>query len=126
MESSAISDKQISSSSHQGHHAAQRGRLHFNVVPGKVGSWSARVLDSNQWLQVDLGSRSDTKLTGVATQGGTNFCNRRRWVTKYKLQYSDDGVNFQYYKDQGSPANEKVRWESSNEITDKLNFSGLF
>ena len=121
MESGAISDKQISASSHQGRHAAERGRLHFHVISGKVGSWSARVLDVNQWLQVDMGTRSGTKLTGVATQGGTNYCHLPRRVTKYKLQYSDDGVNFQYYKEQGGSASDKVRWNSLPEtLTNKI------
>jgi len=119
MESGAISDKQISASSADPNRAASRGRLHSGAVSNEVESWSVRVRNGNQWLQIDLGSRSGTNLTGVATQGGTNHRNKARWVTKYKLQYSDDGVNFQYYKDM-------VSWEYSTGNTDKLYFLCLF
>jgi len=104
MENGAISDGQISASSEfNADHAATQGRLHFqaSLNPGKTGSWSAHTKDANQWLQVDLNSK-DTKVTRVATQGRNGYeYNGGQWVTKYKLQYSDDGVNFQYYKEQG-------------------------
>jgi len=104
MESGAISDSQISASSEfNADHAATQGRLHFQarLNPGKTGSWSAHTKDANQWLQVDLNSK-DTKVTRVATQGRNDYeINGGQWVTKYKLQYSDDGVNFQYYKEPG-------------------------
>ena len=29
-------------------------------------------------------------------------------MTKYKLQYSDDGVNFQYYKEQGQTTDKVI------------------
>ena len=108
MESGAISDAQISASSEYGSsdHAAIQGRLHFQAVsnPFKAGSWSARTADANQWLQVDLGN-PHTKVTRVATQGRNR--DHRQWVTRYKLQHSDDGVSFQYYKE---PCNvDKVR-----------------
>ena len=57
----------------------------------------------NQWLQVDLGSEN-FKITRVATQGRKESA---EWVTSYKLQYSDDGVTFHYYKEQGQ-ASDKV------------------
>jgi len=85
MESGAISDKQISASTAEADRAASRGRLHSRAVPSEVELWSVRIRDGNQWLQVDLGSPSGTNLTGVATQGGTNYRNQARWVTKYIL-----------------------------------------
>ena len=54
--------------------------------------------DVNQWLQVDLGNQY-TKATRVATQGREYSSYR---VTEYKLQYSNDGVNVQYYKEQNT------------------------
>ena len=108
MESGAISDGQISASSFEVEGDPTRARLNFEVAPGKVGSWSSRVKDSKQWLQVDLGSRQ-RNVTGIATQGGTNYKKRERWVTRYKLQYSYDGVNFKYYKGQGETT-DMVRW----------------
>ena len=78
-------------------HPAIRGRLQCESTSSKEGSWSAGNNDENQWLQVDLGSRY-TKVTRVATQG---IHDAAQWVTKYKLLYSNDEVNFQYYREQG-------------------------
>ena len=100
MEDGAISDAQISASSQwDANHAAKQGRLHFQAVSGKAGSWSAQFNDLNQWLQIDLGNQH-AKVTQVATQGRNAAYSQ--WVTKYKLQYSDDGVNFQYYQENGA------------------------
>lgn len=107
MESGAISDKQIHASSEWNvNHAAIYARLHLLATPGKVGAWSAAMVDANQWLQVDLGSQNST-ITRVATQGRNDTHNQ--WVTKYKLQYSNEGINFQYYKEQGETT-DKVRY----------------
>ena len=54
----------------------------------------SRSNEANQWIQVALGSY--TKLTGKATQGWNEV---DQWVIQYLLQYSDDGVNFYYYKE---------------------------
>ena len=105
MESGAIADGQISASSeYDANHAASQGRLRFQESSVKAGSWSARPNVTNQWLQIDLGNLS-TKITSVATQG-RNYLQRwgedkNQCVTRYKVQYSDDGVNFQYYREQG-------------------------
>ena len=99
METGAISDAQISASSeYNANYAAKQGRLHFLAVPGIAGSWSAKTNNVNQWLQIDLGNQH-TKVTRVATQGRNDYS---QWVTKYKLQYSDDGLNFQYYQENGA------------------------
>ena len=99
MENGAILDEQITASSQwSDNYAPFHGRLHFQASGQKQGSWSAAKNDLHQWLQVDLGNQY-TKVTGVATQGA--FI---EWVTEYKLTYSDDGVNFQYYKEQGQMA----------------------
>lgn len=92
MERKSISDNQISASSQlNGNHSAIQARLH-----SKAGAWSPLTNDDSQWLQVDLGS--DTRVTRVATQGSNAY---NESVTKYNLQYSDDGVTFQFYKDVG-------------------------
>ena len=97
MESKSISDDQISASSQLGSdYSAKQARLHFKSNGSKAGGWSALSNNPYQWLQVDLGSY--TRVTRVATQGGNGY---DQWVTKYKLQYSDDGVTFQFYKDVG-------------------------
>ena len=98
MENCSINDAQISGSTQwDANHAAKQGRLNFQAVPGKAGSWSVAANNVNQWLQIDLGN-PNTKVTGVGSQGRNA---NDQWVTKYKLQYSHDGVNFQYYTEQG-------------------------
>ena len=93
----SISDYQISASSQQdGNHIAAQGRLHFKGDGSRAGGWSALSDDVNQWIQVDFGSY--TGVTGVATQGRYDD---DQWVTKYRLQYSDNGMNFQTYKTRG-------------------------
>ena len=66
--------------------------------------------DTRQWLQIDLKSHH-TIITRVATQGGKRHNpeeNDAGWVTKYKLQYGDDGEHFQYYKNH-TTTEEKVK-----------------
>ena len=98
MENGEITDRQISASSIWGE--AGQGRLHFQTG-GRA--WIAAQRDDNQWLQVDLGIQ-DTKVTRVATQGNGYWV---VWVKEYKLQYSNDGMNFQYYKEQNT---DKVKY----------------
>ena len=96
-----------SASSHlDSNHPAIGGRLQCETNSGKEGSWSAGNNDVNQWLQVDLGSRY-TKVTRVATQGKKDVA---QWVTKYKLQYSNDGGNFQFYREEGQTV-DKVKYK---------------
>ena len=104
MENFAILDGQISASSEwDSNHAAIQGRLNFQATSSKNGSWSVGKIDPNPWLQVDLGIKS-TRVTRIATQGRNGYA---QWVTKYKLQYSNDGVNFYYYWE-GEKTEEKV------------------
>ena len=102
MRNNAISDGHISASSqYRDDHAPFHGRLGFKEG---AGCWSAKTEDANQWLQVDLGSVY-TKVTGVATQGRHS---QSHWVTKYKIQYGDDGVNFESYTEKDQSA-DKVK-----------------
>ena len=103
MKNGVISDAQITASSQYNDSSMPfQGRLDSRrVTSKKEGSWSAARKDSNQWLQVDLRSQH-IKLTRVATQGRNAY---PQWVTKYKIQYSNDGVNFQYYREQGQTTN---------------------
>ena len=98
MENGTISDGQINASSQwNSDHAAIQGRLKLNAVGFKSGAWSALRNNINQWLQIDLIGQN-TRVTRVATQGRNDL---NQWVTKYKLEYSSDGLNFQYYREQG-------------------------
>ena len=95
MESEAIPDTQLSASSQlDADHSAAQTRLHFKADGSIAGGWSALTNDLNQWFQVDLGSYS--RVTRVATQGRNAY---KEWVTKYKLQHSDDGLTFKFHKD---------------------------
>ena len=102
MENRAIPNERVTASSQlDANHAATQGRLNFQATSTKAGSWSARTTDLNQWLQINLGE-DQTKVTRLGTQGRNGF---NQWVTKYKLQYSDDGVHFQYYRQPGQSSN---------------------
>ena len=106
MEDGEIPDIQISASSEwSDNHAASQGRLNYKATTVKEGGWSAGLGDLNKWLQIDLGNRATT-VTSVATQGRNNH---GQWVTKYRLQYSNDGFNFKFYKERGEE-DSKVRW----------------
>ena len=105
MENGAISDAQISASSQwDDNHGPHRARLNRRRFGNKRGAWSALNNDIYQWLQVDLGKY--TTVTRIATQGRSDWGSR--WVTKYMLQYSEDGVNFHFYKALGQDS-PKVR-----------------
>ena len=95
MENGATSDAQISASSQwDNYHGPRRARLNGKRSAGNgVGAWCAITNDIYQWLQVDL--RKYTTVTRIATQGRSDL---NQWVTKYRLQYSEDGVNFHFYK----------------------------
>jgi len=102
MQSGAILDEQISASSEgYTHHAAIQGRLNFKRTAIKSGAWSSGTVDRKQWLQVDLVSYY-TRVSHVATQGRDSY---DQWVTEYQLQYGNNGVNFQYYREQGQTVN---------------------
>ena len=97
MESGAILDSQISASSEwSSYHAAHLARLHLQAVDGNTGAWSCLVNDLNQWLQVDLGSK--TRVARIATQGRADY---NMWVILYMLQYSEDGQAFTFHRQNG-------------------------
>lgn len=116
MESGAIADSQLSASSQwDAYHSVQQGRLNFREVIGQLsGAWAAGVNNADQWLQIDvLGFRKRyTRITRVATQGRDSSSSVQR-VTTYKLQYSNDGVNFQYYKERGQPTDKVKSYKPS-------------
>lgn len=96
MENGAIADGQITASSQwDANHRPSQARLNLIISFPKSGSWTAYISDVNQWLQVDLGDQY-TNVTRIATQGRQD---NDQWVTKYNLHYSDDGITFDYYRD---------------------------
>ena len=103
MESGEITDGQITASSEwSSTHAPSLARLNRVKEGNKAGSWAAKINDVNQWLQIELGS-DYTKVTRIATQGRSDY---DQWVKTYKLQYSEDGVSYQFYREQGQTEDE--------------------
>ena len=94
MENGKIADSQITASSQwDSFNAPFRARLNNRLVGNMRGGWSSRYSDLKQWLQVDLGNYRT--VTGVATQGRAD--EYHNWVTRFRLQYSDDGSIFHFY-----------------------------
>ena len=90
MEKRNITNEQITASSqYQTPYGSHNARLN-----SKSGSWIPTINNGNQWLQVDLGKK--TWVTEIKTQGGHNY---GQWVTSYRVSYSNDGSNFQAYKE---------------------------
>jgi len=101
MESGTIADSQITASSEWDvYHSPKRARLYTKEAGVGIGTgaWVSFANDPNPWLQVDLGKI--TPVTHVATQGRNTY-SPAQMVTKYKLQFSDDGASFLFYKRQG-------------------------
>lgn len=101
METGFISDGQITASSqYDGNHAPHQGRLHYPDIPGvRAGCWSGAHDDADAWLAIDL-RHPDTRVTRVASQGRNNNYTSQ-WVATYKLQYSSDGMNIYFYREEG-------------------------
>ncbi|XP_023284645.1 contactin-associated protein-like 4 [Seriola lalandi dorsalis] len=62
-----------------------------------AGGWSPLVSDRYQWLEVDLGRR--TQITAVATQGRYGSSD---WLTAYLLMFSDTGHNWRLHRQEDS------------------------
>lgn len=50
---------------------------------------------ANQWLQFDIGPA--TLVTGLVTKGRSEG-QRKHWVTRYRLSYSNDSQTWHFYK----------------------------
>ncbi|XP_077440913.1 contactin-associated protein-like 4 isoform X1 [Vanacampus margaritifer] len=62
-----------------------------------AGGWSPLNSDRHQWLEVDLGRR--TQITTVATQGRYGSSD---WLTAYLLMFSDTGHNWKQHRQEDS------------------------
>ncbi|XP_039198204.1 contactin-associated protein-like 4 [Crotalus tigris] len=92
---SALSQSSFSSSSELSS-SHNPGFARLNRRDG-AGGWTPLVSNKYQWLQIDLGER--TEITAVATQGGYGSSN---WVTSYLLMFSDSGRNWKQYRQEES------------------------
>ena len=105
MESGAIADSQLTASSeYNAYHSTKRSRLHTKEISELArGAWVSSTNDGNQWLQIDV--RKVLNVTHIATQGRNTYT-PFQYVAKYKVQYSNDGQTFQFYKREGQPSDE--------------------
>ena len=89
MKDGMIQDNQISASSvYSAGLVAHEARLDGSAC------WAAKTNDGNQWIQVTFDT--PIHITGVITQGCASYS---EWVTTYKVDFSNDGVTWQYVKD---------------------------
>ncbi|CAH3014709.1 unnamed protein product [Porites evermanni] len=94
MESRKITDGQITASTvWNAAHGATNGRLNFKAGEGRTGAWSSLRNDVHQWLQVDLGAK--TEVTRIQIQGRQDF---NQWVTSFTISYSGNGTAFTPYQ----------------------------
>ena len=103
MEDGSVLDSQITASSEWGVHSlAIYGRLDQSSQPSNytgTGAWSPQFVNENQWIQADLGAQK--MVTGVMLQGREDCCHQYpqfggQWVTKFKVEYSDDEENWEF------------------------------
>ena len=116
MESGAIADSQLTASSElDSYHGIRRARLHTKETDSYArGSWVSATNDMNQWYKVDLGKI--TRVTHVATQGRNFYSTPSQMVTKYKLQFSDDGASFLFYKRQGESSDTVIKLKYNSRL----------
>uniref|UniRef100_A0A673ZFY9 Contactin-associated protein-like 4 n=1 Tax=Salmo trutta TaxID=8032 RepID=A0A673ZFY9_SALTR len=67
------------------------------VSPSGAGGWAPVESNKYQWLEVDLGVR--TEITAVATQGRYGSSD---WVSSFLLMFSDTGRNWKQYRQEDS------------------------
>ena len=102
MKDGTIQDSQITSSSdYNDAHSAINARLDRPHGNGRTGAWSAKTNDVNQWIKVDLGEMKS--VSGIVMQGRSDY---EQWVKKYKVEYSHNGITWEFVKDKQN--NDKV------------------
>ena len=105
MQDRRITSVQLSASSqYDGYHSPNRARLGNQISGYYRSAWSVGQNSQNQWIQIDL--RIKTRVTHVATQGREETT---QWVTKYKVQFGDDGSSFQVFKQEGDSLDKVVK-----------------
>lgn len=112
MESGTIKNWQLTASSQNKKISGpESARLNIKFKRKKTaGVWVAKDEDYSAWLQVDLND-AYTLITGIATQGKDG--KKIKCVSKYKLQYWGEGVDVQFYKEQGQSGAFKVSGSTS-------------
>ncbi|PAA75025.1 hypothetical protein BOX15_Mlig008209g3 [Macrostomum lignano] len=82
--------------------SSSRGRRAMRTCDASYGhlftskAWCAKRVNSEQWLEVDLGPPA--RVTGLVTKGRGDG-RKDTWVTSYRVAYSNDGLSWALYKD---------------------------
>ncbi|XP_022084097.1 lactadherin-like [Acanthaster planci] len=84
----------------------ERSRLNIN------GAWCPDPINTNQWIRVDLGNK--ITVSGLITQG-RHFSNV--WTKSYRVQYSADGVNWNYITASGGPKVFQGNTDNESQVT---------
>ena len=96
MESGKILDSAITASTYYNNQLGP-ANARLNLNRGWCAWTTTDAGEQSGWIQVDLGYI--IWVTGVATQGR---CVWQQWVTSYKVSYSTDGQNWEFYDESGS------------------------
>ena len=95
MKDGTIEDSQLQASTiWDVRHGQNNARLDRSAANGNRGAWCAKTNNLDQWIQVQF--RTMTTVSGIILQGRGDH---NQWVTKYKVQYSIDGVNWRFVRD---------------------------
>jgi hypothetical protein len=94
MKDGSIQDSQITSSSY---YSARLGPQNGRLDGVSPGAWAVAYghKNVNQWIQVDFGALR--LVSEIVTQGMATL---DQWVKRYKVMYSNDGITWQYVKDE--------------------------
>ncbi|XP_029099740.1 coagulation factor VIII isoform X2 [Monodon monoceros] len=99
MESKAISDAQITASSHLSNLFAtwspSQARLHLQ---GRTNAWRPRANNQKEWLQVDF--QKTMRVTGITTQGVKSLLTSM-YVKEFLISSSQDGHNWTLFLQNG-------------------------
>ena len=105
MESFRILDSQISASSVYlpEYYAPENARLNNKRWNNRYAAWIPASNDANPWFQVDF--LWIVTVTQIWTQG-RGGPHKDIWIKTYKVSFGGNGVDFQYYTENGQ---DKVR-----------------
>ncbi|CDW78828.1 galactose-binding domain-containing protein [Stylonychia lemnae] len=81
------------SSEYNPDHSIHRCMINQSRVRQGAAAWQAGFNEIGQWIQVCL--MTPRYVTSVSIQGRQN---KEQWVTKFKIMYSVDGVQWQYHE----------------------------
>uniref|UniRef100_A0A480K802 Coagulation factor VIII n=1 Tax=Sus scrofa TaxID=9823 RepID=A0A480K802_PIG len=118
MQNKAISDSQITASSHLSNIFAtwspSQARLHLQ---GRTNAWRPRVSSAEEWLQVDL--QKTVKVTGITTQGVKSLLSSM-YVKEFLVSSSQDGRRWTLFLQDGHTKVFQGNQDSSTPVVNAL------